>query len=372
MNGIHIEHIASAFVLFGGGLTLLTGIEQLSGRRSPGRSNVLLFSVAIVVSIILCNWVLLFYGVPREHPRAAFLFYTSIYVIGPLNYLYYRSLLEPGLMISGRQSLHLIAPLLVLVLEVIFQAQDPAWNKDIIGDFLLVPEAGALALVMFAGGLSFCAYQAYFIWLCLQIRHEHSISSGVRIVFLVECFNLLSVLPVALWLMYKIPWMVLVSGTMTTMVMIFVFLFNNRFHELFAMMTRELIRKRYERSFLDGVDTSLLQSRLAGLMGDDKLYRDFEINLQNLAGLLQVTPHQLSQYLNERLGQNFTAFINQYRIDEARELLLGRPDMTILQVCYQSGFSSKSSFNSVFKTATGFTPSEYRAGGKNKKSGLLL
>jgi len=360
MIGINMGHVMSAFVLFGGGLTLLTGIEQLTGRKSPGRSNVLLFAVAIVVTIILGNWVMLYRGVPRHLPWAVFLFLTAIYLIGPLNYLYYRSLLEPGLMIAGRQAIHLAAPLAVLALEIAFQSRGGDWKSAIIGDFLTVPSDGIPALVMFAGGVSFFVYQAYFVMLCLQFRNEKSMRTGVRLVLFVECFNMLSVLPVALWFAWKIPELVLVSGSMTTMVMIFVFLFNNRFRELFAMMTGEIIRKRYERSFLTGVDTSALQEKLSSLMESDKLFREPDLNLNNLASRVGITSHQLSQYLNERLGIGFAAYINRHRVEEARALLA---DMTVLEICYHVGFSSKSSFNSVFKAATGLTPTEFRGEG---------
>ena len=76
----------------------------------------------------------------------------------------------------------------------------------------------------------------------------------------------------------------------------------------------------------------------------------------------QFVPHQLSQFLNERLETSFTRYVNSFRVEEAKWLLLEKPARSILSICYQVGFSSKSSFNSVFKNITGFTPTEFRSG----------
>jgi AraC-like DNA-binding protein len=62
------------------------------------------------------------------------------------------------------------------------------------------------------------------------------------------------------------------------------------------------------------------------------------------------------------MGQNFYDFINRHRIDEASRLLTNPADekITILEVLYEVGFNSKSSFNTLFKKYTGLTPTEFR------------
>jgi AraC-like DNA-binding protein len=62
------------------------------------------------------------------------------------------------------------------------------------------------------------------------------------------------------------------------------------------------------------------------------------------------------------LQQNFFDFINRYRIEEAQRLLTDPPDkkITVLEVLYECGFNSKSSFNTLFKKHTGLTPSEFK------------
>ena len=78
--------------------------------------------------------------------------------------------------------------------------------------------------------------------------------------------------------------------------------------------------------------------------------------------MLSVPQHHLSQILNEKLNQNFFDFVNNYRIQEAKKLLVS-PDgglLTILAIAEEVGFNSKSAFNNAFKKVTNTTPSEFR------------
>ena len=77
--------------------------------------------------------------------------------------------------------------------------------------------------------------------------------------------------------------------------------------------------------------------------------------------MLSLRPKILSQVINETIGQTFFDFINRYRIEEAKRLLTNPADkkITVLEVLYEVGFNSKSSFNKNFKKVTGQSPSEY-------------
>lgn len=97
-------------------------------------------------------------------------------------------------------------------------------------------------------------------------------------------------------------------------------------------------------------------------MKDKKPYLEPELTLEQLASQLSLRPRALSQVINEILGQNFYDFINRHRIEEASRLLTHPKDdkITILEVLYEVGFNSKSSFNTLFKKYTGLTPTEFR------------
>ena len=73
-----------------------------------------------------------------------------------------------------------------------------------------------------------------------------------------------------------------------------------------------------------------------------------------------MTPHQLSQFLNEQMKANFRNYVNGYRVREARRLLAHNGKTSISSICYEVGFNSKSTFYTVFKEVTGKTPREIR------------
>ncbi|HEY2582067.1 MAG TPA: AraC family transcriptional regulator [Mucilaginibacter sp.] len=97
-------------------------------------------------------------------------------------------------------------------------------------------------------------------------------------------------------------------------------------------------------------------------MQNNKPYLDPELTLDQLALALSIRPRILSQAINEILQQNFFDFINRFRIEEAKRLLTNPADekITILEILYEVGFNSKSSFNTLFKKYTGQTPTEFR------------
>ena len=123
------------------------------------------------------------------------------------------------------------------------------------------------------------------------------------------------------------------------------------------------IPRKYEKSALTPEKGWELTQRLKECMERDRPYLHSELTLSKLAEMLEVPPHHLSQIINETLGQNFFDFINSYRVEEARRLLLS-PDKlayTVLAVAGEAGFNSKTAFNTAFKKSTGQTPSEYRS-----------
>ena len=96
-------------------------------------------------------------------------------------------------------------------------------------------------------------------------------------------------------------------------------------------------------------------------MSETKPYLYSNLTVEQLARKLEVQPRELSRAINQGLGKNFFEFISSYRIEEAKRQLDDATNTNnILQIMYESGFNSKSVFNTAFKKATGKTPSQYR------------
>lgn len=104
------------------------------------------------------------------------------------------------------------------------------------------------------------------------------------------------------------------------------------------------------------------KSQLNQFMINRKPFLDPDMNLIKLAELFGTTSHRLSYIINTGFNKNFFNFINMYRVEEAKSMLLD-PKMTqysILGVAFEAGFNSKTSFNKTFKQFTGVTPTDFK------------
>ncbi|MDX9805489.1 MAG: AraC family transcriptional regulator [bacterium] len=124
----------------------------------------------------------------------------------------------------------------------------------------------------------------------------------------------------------------------------------------------EELESKYASSSLNEEDMNFYKETLEKYMKSEKPYLDNELSIRKLAQQLEMQPHHLSQVINSGFDNNFYTYINNYRINEVIDLMKDpkRKHHTILAIAYDSGFKSKSSFNTIFKKMTGKTPSEFR------------
>ncbi|MBM1106548.1 tetratricopeptide repeat protein [Aurantibacter crassamenti] len=96
-------------------------------------------------------------------------------------------------------------------------------------------------------------------------------------------------------------------------------------------------------------------------MDEDKPFLNPELSLKALAGCIELHPNKLSWLLNNHFGKNFNDFVNQYRIKEFQRLAITpeNKNITLLGLAYDSGFNSKTVFNTFFKKETGMTPKQW-------------
>lgn len=86
------------------------------------------------------------------------------------------------------------------------------------------------------------------------------------------------------------------------------------------------------------------------LFENDKVYRNSDLVLGNLAARLEISTHKLSEVINRKLGKTFYDFVNGFRVQEIKEAISGEKleKYNLLSIAIDSGFSSKSSFNTTF------------------------
>jgi AraC-like DNA-binding protein len=103
-------------------------------------------------------------------------------------------------------------------------------------------------------------------------------------------------------------------------------------------------------------------SKLQQFMMDEKPYLNPTLTIQDVSNTIQIPTRELSILINHQLDQHFYDFVNSYRIEHAKEILqdTAKSKHTILEILYEVGFNSKSSFNTAFKKHTGYTPTDYR------------
>ncbi len=121
-------------------------------------------------------------------------------------------------------------------------------------------------------------------------------------------------------------------------------------------------RNKYINSTVSSEKSDELLRQLNSLMETDKPYRDGNLTVHDLAAKMGIPGYQLSQIINERLGQNFFDFVNRYRVEDMKRQMAdpARANYTLMAIALDAGFNSKSVFNTAFRKYTGMTPSEFR------------
>jgi len=118
---------------------------------------------------------------------------------------------------------------------------------------------------------------------------------------------------------------------------------------------------QYLHSGLKQQEAKAYATALKDYFDTEKPFLDGKLSLNDVAQYLDISVNHISQVINEQLEMTFFDFVNSYRVDEVKARLSG-PDsknFTLLGIAYDSGFNSKSSFNSIFKKFTDLTPSQF-------------
>ncbi|GJM34902.1 MAG: hypothetical protein DHS20C18_39030 [Saprospiraceae bacterium] len=141
---------------------------------------------------------------------------------------------------------------------------------------------------------------------------------------------------------------------------------NPRFLELMREILGEktnfdFSKRKYKKALLDKKLLAQYKQQLEVLMSTEKPFLDPELTLRALAQMLDIPPNHLSQLLNEGFDKNFAEFINTYRLETFKSKAADptQQHLTILALAFDSGFNSKTVFNTFFKKMEGKTPKAY-------------
>ena len=121
-------------------------------------------------------------------------------------------------------------------------------------------------------------------------------------------------------------------------------------------------KKAYAKSGYRKETLEEVARRIEAIMEERKLYRNSEFSVSELSQELRITRHQISEAFSTILGINFYDYVNRLRVEEVLESLNDpeHRELPLLRIAFEAGFNSKSTFNRIFKSVVGETPSRYR------------
>ncbi|SFF24054.1 helix-turn-helix domain-containing protein [Flavobacterium xueshanense] len=130
-------------------------------------------------------------------------------------------------------------------------------------------------------------------------------------------------------------------------------------------LTKDILPEVEEKTESKKVQDDAISSQISRLkqyMAEREPFLDPSLTIQELANQIDIPVRDLSVLINHHMDQHFFDFVNEYRIQKAMGILKdqSRSQLTVLEILYEVGFNSKSSFNTSFKKHTNLTPTAYR------------
>ncbi len=289
-----------------------------------------------------------------------------IYSIGPCVWLLVRSLLEAGFTVARSHLWHFGPALVVMTGFALFLITGRVTETT-------VPRAGSPLFLPFVTGFVVAIFYLLrvlqYLWARYCEDQEASEGQAMRRTFLLLTGGGLLVLAVSLvGLLASARFSPLPPILLTTALLLTLFVIFCRNPYLFRVLREAIEEAPYRRCQLTESVADEIGARLQQLMEIEGRYRDSSLSLPSLAEAVGVTPHQLSEYLNQRRGLGFARFLSSYRVAATQEMLLRQPSRAVLDIALEAGFSSKSTFNSAFAEQVGMTPSAWRRSQKSLAS----
>ncbi len=367
----------TVLLLFAAAQGLFLALVLFTHRRGNRRANRVLAALILLFALRLVEtvgyWTKYLYAFPHFWLSTA----SFSFLFGPLLYFYAKFLTSEKLKLQKKTAWHFLPCLLYLAWLIPFYRLPLEIKRSILEKYIAVenPTMDWRYFLLFLVQVSHMLFYAAFTLRVLAGRAKNlkgnflslekiSLRWLQRLTFGFGCcagLTLLYMTALQLGLPYSraVDALVLFSLVVLIYGISYVAL---RQPEIFSGATVMKPAPKYEKSALTRPRAEVYAAKLLRLMEIEKPFANPELKLHELAQKLDLPPHHLSQLLNEKLGQNFFDFINQYRIAEAQKLLADpeKQRYTILSLALEAGFNNKASFNTAFKKHTGMTPSAYR------------
>lgn len=298
--------------------------------RNFSKANIFLVVYFFVFSIRMIKS--LFY----EHMSVSFtvhqLFLSSLLLIGPSVWFYHLVLCKNS--IKKKDFFIHFSPFVFLVLLSFFvDLGYKAW----------------FYLGIFLHGLFYCFYTLYHIF------NKKTMFKN-WLLLLVTLTILLFVNSILIF--FKIVPFYPTSSLLYSCIIIVLFVYGLNNNQVFKED-----KVKYANSCLSKEESKKYYQKLKRLMEQEKLYLDAELSLTKLSKEVGISSKELSQVINQIEDVNYSQFIVNYRVEEAKQKLKNPKyaNYKISAIAFECGFNSISSFNNAFKKATNITAKEYKS-----------
>ena len=329
---------------------------------------------------MMLNFLLYQLKLDTAYARVIALGELSRFAIAPALYLAVHQLISANKVFKAKSLFHFIpvAVFLVYMLPFILKTGSVFWYLDISSPFL--KQWFTVLISVFVKGqlLVYWALSFYDLY-CHQknIRQINADLGGINLKWLQ---GLLLAVAAMLFAWYASGWF---KMSWVTLYSPLIYLAGVLIAGYFLLAQKEVYS--FDRSELDEVDEVInpvkndstgkrlsdevlqgYKEKVLTTMQRERVYLNSELNLPELAAIVDVSTNDLSYVLNTGLNMNFFQFLNSYRVKEAQRLMLSSDSkyLNMLGIAYSSGFNSKTTFNTCFKKETGFSPSQFVAHSK--------
>lgn len=129
------------------------------------------------------------------------------------------------------------------------------------------------------------------------------------------------------------------------------------FYQIFGIFQRERLLRIEPKAFEE--TSNKASNKVNKVIEYIEEHFDEDITIESAAGLINVNPSYFCRIFKQATGNTFIHYLNDYRIMQAKQRLL-KPEASITEVMYETGFSNYSYFNRVFKQYSGYSPTDYK------------